>query len=174
MSCDEATQALRVSTLNASFIGRGQKGKYKEEVLQELGQFLEIIAKDKDRRDINISSFLHWVKPAILHDQYWLIKNDGDLEPSGYVLWAWVSRRTLNEYFTQERFALHPMCWNEGEHLIVVDFIIADKFSSRTVIRDLYRKVRNKTGISYKSINISIRDKTGSVVKHNRENAYGH
>ncbi len=45
-----------------------------------------------------------------------------------------VSRKTLNDYFTQERFALHPMCWNEGENLIIVDFAIADNYLSKAVI----------------------------------------
>ncbi|WP_454440093.1 toxin-activating lysine-acyltransferase [Vibrio bathopelagicus] len=160
--------------VNEQFIGRAQKGKYKEEVLQELGQFLEITTKVADRASINISSFIHWVKPAILHDQYLFIKNDGDLDPSGYVLWAWVSRKTLNDYFTQERFALHPMCWNEGENLIIVDFAIADNYLSKAVIRNLYRKARSQAYIPYDSINICVRNKSGFVVKHNRKNDYGH
>ncbi|MEZ8021085.1 toxin-activating lysine-acyltransferase [Vibrio splendidus] len=161
------------SIVNEQFIGRAQKGKHKEEVLQELGQFLEITAKVIDRQSINISSFIHWIKPAILHDQYLFIKNDGDLDPSGYVLWAWVSRKTLNEYFTQERFALHPMCWNEGKYLIIVDFVIADNSLSQTVIRNLYRRARSQADISFNTINICVRNQAGFVVKHNRKSDYG-
>ncbi|WP_045422383.1 toxin-activating lysine-acyltransferase [Vibrio jasicida] len=161
-----------ISTINASLIGRPQIGKYKTEVFQELGQFVEITAKIPHRLNLNVSSFIHWIKPAILHDQYLLIKNDGDLEPSGYVLWAWVSAKTLDEFFTKERFVLHPMCWNEGEHLIIVDFAIANKSFHQSVIRSLYRKARNQADISYKTINICIRDNVGSIIKHNRKNAY--
>ncbi|WED22388.1 toxin-activating lysine-acyltransferase [Vibrio sp. JC009] len=172
MRCYEKNQNLPISSLNALFIGREQRGKSKEEVLQELGQFLEISAKSQGMQEINISSFLHWVKPAILHDQYVFIKNEGDIEACGYVLWAWVDRNTLIEYLNKERFSLHPMCWNEGEHLIIVDFFCSDKSISHFLIKQLYRKARYQAGISYKSVNISIRDNTGSVVKHNRRDGY--
>ncbi|PFG56475.1 RTX toxin acyltransferase family protein [Vibrio sp. ES.051] len=161
-----------IGVINEKFIGHRQKGKYKQEVFQELGQFLEVSAKIADRSDINVRSFLHWVKPAILHDQYFLLKNEGDLEPFGYVLWAWVSKKTLNKYLTQKRFALHPMCWNEGEHLIIVDLAITDNTMSKSVVRSLYQKARKDANVSFKQINICIRDNYGLITKHNRKYSY--
>ncbi|WP_045412621.1 toxin-activating lysine-acyltransferase [Vibrio owensii] len=155
------------SEKNHMFLNRNPHGKYKETIFKELGQLLEITSHLKERQSINISSFLHWVKPAVLHDQYVLIKNKGEIEHSGYLMWAWVSERTLTEFITQERFALHPMCWNEGDNLIVVDFAIANSSQSKSVIREMYRKARRQAGISHKSIKICIRDNTGKVVKHN-------
>ncbi|MEZ9722423.1 toxin-activating lysine-acyltransferase [Vibrio splendidus] len=169
----EQKYKLQSAEVNQLFSRREPRGKFKNELLLELGQFLEITAKVTDRQSINISSFIHWIKPAILHDQYLFIKNDGDLDPSGYVLWAWVSRKTLNEYFTQERFALHPMCWNEGKYLIIVDFAIVDNSLSQTVIRNLYRRARSQADISFNTVNICVRNQAGFVVKHNRKSDYG-
>lgn len=153
--------------MNCLFTGRKLSGKSKSEVLSVLGQLLEITAKLEDGKKINIESFLHWIKPAILHDQYLILKRDGDIEPSGYILWAWVNVKTLEEYFTKDCFALNPMSWNEGEHLIIVDFAISD-YSN---MYELYRRCRNKTGISYKWVNISIRNSAGLVIKNNRRRA---
>lgn len=42
----------------------------KVEVTHELGQFLEIMSKCKTRKELNLASFLHWIKPAVIHRQY--------------------------------------------------------------------------------------------------------
>ena len=167
-------KSLNLTYINNAFKGAPQRGKCKDEILHELGQFLEVMIKCNDSKDITIGSFFHWIKPAILHDQYLFISSHGDLEPSSYILWAWVSDKTLKEYFTQNRFALHPMSWNEGNNLIIVDYQTSDKNLSLSVIRDLYRKARNQAGISFRLINFSIRNQMGIVVKHNRKKAYGY
>ncbi|WP_107290753.1 MULTISPECIES: toxin-activating lysine-acyltransferase [unclassified Photobacterium] len=68
---------------------------------------------------MNISSFLNWVKPAILHDQFFLIREKGKLEYSGYVIWAWVDDNTYSDFMIENRYVLQPMSWNEGENLFI-------------------------------------------------------
>ena len=64
---------LSVSTKNSLFMEREQSGKTKSNILQEIGLLLEVTVKDGSHKNVNINSFLYWVKPAILHDQYILI-----------------------------------------------------------------------------------------------------
>jgi hemolysin-activating ACP:hemolysin acyltransferase len=80
-------------------------------------------------------------------------------------MWAWVNDETLNRYFTETKFFLHPSEWNEGNYLIVVDFCCL--FNSRKVISSLLKDskitqgnrvhycVRNEKGIPVKSSNRS-------------------
>ncbi|WP_318460216.1 toxin-activating lysine-acyltransferase [Photobacterium leiognathi] len=156
-----------ITSINSLFLGREQRGKLKSEILQELGQLLEIAVKNKDRSTVNIGSFIHWIKPAILHDQYLYIKNKGDLEPSGYLIWAWVDTETLYDFFDKDRFIIHPMGFNDGKNLIILDFCYLDENNNLSVIKNLYRKARNEAGVSYKNINICIRDSNGLVVSNN-------
>ncbi|WP_434137521.1 hypothetical protein [Photobacterium leiognathi] len=51
-----------ITSINSLFLGREQRGKLKSEILQELGQLLEIAVKNKDRSTVNIGSFIHWIK----------------------------------------------------------------------------------------------------------------
>lgn len=158
---------LPISSMNALFVGKEQKGLSKDEVFKELGQFLEILTKDRELQNLTISSFLHWIKPAVLHEQYIFIKNDGDIEPSGYLIWAWVDTETLLDFFNKERFILHPMGFNDGNNLIILDYYCAGETNTYSVIRNLYRKARYEVGVNYKNINISIRDSNGLVVRNN-------
>lgn len=151
---------------NSLFIGQPQRGKSKVEIQREIGQLLEIVVKDKYSQNINISSFMFWIKSAVLHDQYVLIDNIGDIEPSGYISWAWVSDKTLSEYLNSQRFILHPMSWNEGDNLIIVDFILSKRINKFSVIRQLYREARCKSHVSYKDINISIRNEKGLIINN--------
>ncbi|PSU70628.1 toxin-activating lysine-acyltransferase [Photobacterium phosphoreum] len=168
MPCYDNERKSPISIMNALFAGKEQKGLTKNEIFQELGQFLEILVKDKELQNITLGSFLHWIKPAVLHEQYIFIKNDGDIEPSGYLIWAWVDTETLFDFFNKERFILHPMSFNDGKNLIILDFYCADKANIYSVIRKLYRKARYEVGVHYKNINISIRDGNGLVVRNNK------
>lgn len=160
---------LSISTKNSLFMERKQSGKTKSNILQEIGLLLEVTVKDEIHKNVNINSFLYWVKPAILHDQYILIKGKGDINPIGYVFWAWVDNNTLTEYLYDDKFVLHPMCWNDGDNLIIVDFMCTEKTYILSLIKSLYRSARNKAFISYKDINICVRDNSGSVIKNNRK-----
>lgn len=39
----------------------------KVEVNHESGQFVEVMSKCNKRRELNLASFLHWIKPAVIH-----------------------------------------------------------------------------------------------------------
>ncbi|PSU17238.1 toxin-activating lysine-acyltransferase [Photobacterium kishitanii] len=160
---------ISVSTKNSLFMERDQCGKNKSEILQEIGQLLEVTVKDSVHKTVNINSFLYWIKPAILHNQYILIDSKGSIEPIGYLIWAWVDNKTLLGYLNNDHFILHPMCWNEGNNLIIVDFLCTEKPYTLSVIKKLYRNARYKAFISCRDINICIRDKSGLVIKHNRK-----
>lgn len=160
-----------ISSINSKFTGKPIKGKFKEEALQELGLFVEVVAKDERRHEINIPSFLYWIKPAILHNQYLFFYDEGDINPTGYILWAWVDEKTLYSYLNSKQFILHPMCWNEGKNLIIVDFVCLNQSDTRFTLHNLYRKLRHKVSMSYKDVNVSIRNSEGSIIKHNRENS---
>lgn len=161
-----------MSLMNSQFTGKSIQGKSKEEVWRDLGQFVEVVARDERRQNINIASFLYWVKPAILHNQYLFFYDEGEIEPTGYVLWAWADEKTLFNYLSSDKFILHPMCWNEGVNLIVIDFVCLSKLSTPAILLKLYRQLKTKVGISYLDVNVCIRNSKGSVVKHNRKYAY--
>lgn len=161
---EKQTPLTHITKLNEKFLGRNCSGKSKLDVLGELGCFLEIFSNSEKAR-INIQSFLHWVKPAILHDQYIFLKLDGYVDFSGYVMWAWVDFDTLEKYLNDDRFIIHPMNWNEGGNLIVVDFFVKDKSCRQAMMRAMYRQARNLVGLSHKDINICIRDNFGKVIK---------
>ncbi|MFA1562503.1 toxin-activating lysine-acyltransferase [Aliivibrio fischeri] len=144
---------LNIIQKNALLTGLEQQGKLKDEILLELGNFLEISSKSKERASISIGSFLHWVKPAVLHNQYVFIKNQGDIDYSGFVI--------------------HPMNWNEGENLIIVDFLYNDSSRRNSIIKSLYRKTRYQIKSNVKDIYICIRDSNGLVVRTNERCIYG-
>ncbi len=68
---------------------------------------LEVTVKDSVHKTVNINSFLYWIKPAILHNQYILIDSKGSIEPIRYLIWAWVDNKTLLGYLNNNHFILH-------------------------------------------------------------------
>ncbi|WP_417880678.1 toxin-activating lysine-acyltransferase [Vibrio sp.] len=143
----------------------------KVEVTHELGQFLEIMSKCKTRKELNLASFLHWIKPAVIHRQYKFFKLSSDVGYTGYVIWAWVDDSTLNKYMTKPRFSLKPMNWNEGNNLIVVDWFVEKNNVSQ--LREFYRFINLSTDIDRKECNICIRDNQGNVIRTNKRSIYG-
>ncbi|CAM2929018.1 RTX toxin-activating lysine-acyltransferase [Vibrio mytili] len=143
----------------------------KVEVTHEIGQFLEIMSKCNTRRGLNLASFMHWIKPAVIHRQYKFLKLSSDIDFTGYVIWAWVDSSTLDKYMTQSRFSLKPMNWNEGNHLIVVDWYVEKNNISQ--LRALYRFITSSTEINRKECNICIRDSQGNIIRTNKRSIYG-
>lgn len=129
------------------------------------------MAKCSKRRELNLASFLHWIKPAVIHRQYKFLKLPSDIGFTGYVIWAWVDDLTLSHYMTQPRFSLKPMNWNEGRNLIVVDWFVEKNRASQ--MKELYKHVISATKISRRKINICIRDEQGNVMKTNKRSSYG-
>ncbi|EKO3570929.1 toxin-activating lysine-acyltransferase [Vibrio metschnikovii] len=160
-----------VSLVNSQITGLPYGPLSKVEVTHELGQFLEIMAKCDKRRELNLASFLHWIKPAVIHRQYKFLKLSSDVGFTGYVIWAWVDDLTLSNYMTQPRFSLKPMNWNEGSNLIVVDWFVEKNRASQ--LKGLYKHVMFSTNISRREINICIRDSQGNIIKTNKRNVYG-
>ncbi|CAK2537643.1 cytolysin-activating lysine-acyltransferase [Vibrio crassostreae] len=161
-----------VSLVNSQISGLHYGPLSKIEVTHELGQFLEIMAKCAKRRELNLASFLHWIKPAVIHRQYKFLKLSSDIGFTGYVIWAWVDDSTLSNYMTQPRFSLKPMNWNEGGNLIVVDWFVEKNRASQ--LKELYKHAMSSTKISRREINICIRDEQGNIIKTNKRNVYGY
>jgi hemolysin-activating ACP:hemolysin acyltransferase len=153
-----------ICDLNTVITGLPQTGLCKDETQQEIGRLVEICAKDTMRKNINIASFLHWIKPAVLHRQVLLLQREGDASANGYISWAWVNDETLAEYHSTPRFSLQPSEWNEGLNLIVVDFCALG--SSEKIIRQLYKKTAALYKLGAQSINVCVRDATGVPVKN--------
>lgn len=109
-----------ISSINAMI--HPLTNKFKDANQQQIGVLLELCARIPVRAAIDVRSFLHWVKPAVLHHQYLLLLREGDVLPYGYISWAWVNEATLTRYINDERFILHPSEWNEGENFVIVDF----------------------------------------------------
>ncbi len=162
-------QELSVSNCNSLLLNRENRSKLKDEALKELGQFLKVSVKDNHRSQINISSFFHWVQPAILHDQFIFLSRDGDSDYCGYLMWAWVNDKTLNDYSLKDRFSIQPMNWNEGRNFIIVDLYLPEEVKDHAIIRNLYRRARNNAGLKVRDINFSIRDNQGIVIRPNRK-----
>lgn len=161
-----------VSLSNSQISGLPYGPLSKVEVTHELGVFIEIMAKCKSRQRLNLASFLHWIKPAVIHRQYKFFKLSSDVGFTGYVIWAWVDDLTLYNYMTQPRFSLKPMNWNEGSNLIIVDWFVEKNRESQ--LRNLYKHVISSTKISRNKINICIRDEQGNIIKTNKRSIYGY
>ncbi|KLN66155.1 toxin-activating lysine-acyltransferase [Vibrio sp. VPAP30] len=160
-----------VSLYNSQITGQPYRPLSKAEVTHELGQFVETMSKSKSRQTINLASFIHWVKPAVLHRQYRFLKLSSDIEYTGYVLWGWVDDSTLLSFMTEPRFSLKPMHWNEGRNLIVVDWYAQKNNLSQ--IKAIYKHFTSSTNLSFKDVNICIRDSQGNVVRTNKRGLYG-
>ncbi|NOI24212.1 RTX toxin acyltransferase family protein [Vibrio mediterranei] len=160
-----------VSSVNSQISGLPYGPLSKIEVTHELGQFLEVMAKCASRRELNLASFLHWIKPAVIHRQYKFLKLSSDVGFTGYVIWAWVDDSTLSNYMTQPRFSLKPMHWNGGCNLIVVDWFVERNRLSQ--LKALYKHVISSTKISTREVNICIRDEHGNIIKTNKRSIYG-
>ncbi|NRF62593.1 toxin-activating lysine-acyltransferase [Vibrio coralliilyticus] len=161
-----------VSYYNNQITGMPYGALSKADATHELGRFVETMSKSKLRQNLNLSSFLHWIKPAVLHRQYKFLKLTSDVEYTGYVLWAWVDDSTLTKYMTQPRFFLKPMHWNEGNNLIIVDWFVEKNKNSQ--LRELYRHITSSTDINRSAVNICIRDDQGRIVRTNKRSIYGY
>ncbi|USD61665.1 toxin-activating lysine-acyltransferase [Vibrio sp. SCSIO 43140] len=162
---------ISVCQFNSQFSGLPYGPLTKIEVTHELGLFVEVMAKCDKRKELNLASFLHWIKPAVIHRQYKLLKLSSDVEFTGYVIWAWVDDLTLSKYMTQARFSLKPMNWNEGQNLIVVDWFSEKNTFSQ--LRALYKNFLSSTKIERSEVNICVRDETGNIIKTNKRSIYG-
>lgn len=161
-----------VSILNGKISGLRYGPLSKLEVTQELGRFVEVMSKCNQRSDLNIASFLHWIKPAVIHRQYKFLKLPSDVEFTGYVIWAWVDELTLSNYMTRPRFSLKPMNWNEGSNLIVVDWFVEKNKISQ--LKELYKFFLSSTNLTLGEVNICIRDTQGNIIKTNKRSLYGY
>ncbi|CAI2161191.1 ACP:hemolysin acyltransferase (hemolysin-activating protein) [Serratia fonticola] len=135
-----------ISSINAMI--HPLTNKFKDTNQQQIGVLLELCARIPDRAGIDVRSFLHWVKPAVLHHQYLLLLREGDVLPYGYISWAWVNEATLTRYINDERFILHPSEWNEGEHFVIMDFCCLGDASY--CLRHLFKKrweLKKKSGL---------------------------
>lgn len=128
-----------------------------------LGELLETCAQDPVRRNIDLKSFLHWLKPAVLHDQFLMLKNDGEGQSSGYVTWALVDEQTLYRYKYEARFLLHPSEWHEGSNLIVMDFCSLG--DPRRFFKKMLTTGKLLAAGGIDSITACARDKQGNPVK---------
>jgi len=133
--------------------------------LWSLGNLLEICARDCKYKKVDLQSFLHWVKPAILHGQYKLIYTQDNIRCTGFVFWAWVNDDTVYRYLNSNRFILQPSEWNEGRNLIVVDYCNVTK--SLKEIKKLFTTAR-KINEHVDSISYCIRDEAGIPIKNKK------
>jgi len=112
--------SFNISSINALL--HPLTDKFKDTDQQQIGMLLELCAQIPARKKIDICSFLHWVKPAVLHHQYLVLSREGDILPYGYISWAWINEATFTRYSTDDRFILHPSEWNEGKVFVIIDF----------------------------------------------------
>lgn len=161
-----------VSLVNSQISGLPYGSLSKVEVTHELGMFAEIMARCQSRQRLNLASFLHWIKPAVIHRQYKFLKLPSDVGFTGYVIWAWVDDSTLSNYMTQPKFSLKPMNWNEGNNLIVVDWFVEKNRVSQ--LSELYKHIVSSTKLGRHDIYICIRDEQGNIIKTNKRSIYGY
>ncbi|WP_164521485.1 toxin-activating lysine-acyltransferase [Iodobacter ciconiae] len=107
---------MSISTINAGI--KSSSEKLKPYFQMYIGAMVELCSQDALRKDLDIKSFLHWIKPAVLHDQFLFLQNDGEVSPSAYITWAFVNEETLHRYSHGPRFVLHPSEWNEGTTIL--------------------------------------------------------
>lgn len=134
----------------------------KDRVHWTFGNFIELCARDERKKNINIQSFLHWVKPAILNGQYHLFYSKDGSKCIGYIMWAWVNDETHVKYLKSKRFILHPSEWNEGRNLIIVDY--CNMTRSHHLIKNLFKNNR-KIKSNVRTISYCIRKEDGTPLK---------
>ncbi|MGL5600498.1 MAG: toxin-activating lysine-acyltransferase [Silvania sp.] len=138
----------KISIINAAIHPLTDKSRDTNQ--QQIGALLELCARIPDCAGIDICSFLHWVKPAVLHHQYLFLWREGDVQPYGYISWAWVNKETLRRYINDERFILHPSEWNEGDNLVIIDFCCLD--NTTPCLRQLLKKRRELRKLGLNSV----------------------
>ncbi|EGQ9967402.1 toxin-activating lysine-acyltransferase [Vibrio cholerae] len=106
-----------------------------------LGDLTYILATNQERRKLSVGSFYHWFINAIKHEQVHLLQDEFSRYATGYLIWAWVSDKTLDQYLTDPTFVPHPSQWNEGKNLIFFDICLPNKKLSTK--RKLF-KIKNK------------------------------
>ncbi|PSU47328.1 toxin-activating lysine-acyltransferase [Photobacterium frigidiphilum] len=153
---------LSLNTLNRTISPSTPYCHNNNMVAWSLGNIVEICARDSRYKKVDIQSFLHWVKPAILHGQYKLFYTQDNIRCTGFIFWAWVNNDTVHRYINSNRFFLQPSEWNEGRNLIIVDYCDLTKSSNNIrklfTIAELINKnvdsisycVRNEVGIPEK------------------------
>ncbi|WP_157236156.1 toxin-activating lysine-acyltransferase [Chitiniphilus shinanonensis] len=128
-----------------------------------MGALLDICVQDPQRSSLDLRTFVHWLKPAVLHSQFLLLQDEGEVVPSGYVTWAWVDDATALRYQNAPRFVLHPSEWHEGLHLVVMDFCVLG--DPTRFMRRLLRCTRHLARRGAASINVCIRDACGLPIR---------
>ncbi|MGF1879197.1 toxin-activating lysine-acyltransferase [Photobacterium frigidiphilum] len=153
---------LTLSGLNKVISRETPYSHNKNMILFSLGVFLEICSKDERNKKIDIQSFIHWVKPAVLHGQYHFLYSEDKMKYTGFIMWAWVNDNTLQRYLTSDRFNLHPSEWNEGRNLIIVDYCNLTKLHQK--LRKILKKVKKHKN-NFDSFNYCIRNDSGIPTK---------
>ncbi|MGF1748830.1 toxin-activating lysine-acyltransferase [Vibrio cionasavignyae] len=109
---------------NSYILGTTSRSIFMEPRMATLGTLTSIVAKIPSRRSLSISSFYHWVANGINNEQIKLLQGELDIEPTGYLIWAWANDKTVQEYLSDSKFVPHPSQWSEGRNLIILDIFL--------------------------------------------------
>jgi len=91
------------------------------------------------RNKFRLASLEPQLWPAVTLNQI-LFYFDGRGNPRAYVTWAYVTDAVLKDVSSDENRLLHLSEWNEGENLLIVDFVAPFGHAGRFA-RHLYRSV---------------------------------
>ncbi|MEZ9523898.1 toxin-activating lysine-acyltransferase [Enterovibrio norvegicus] len=135
---------------NTIILGKTAREIGIDERMAILGRLTAFYARRNDKKVISVGSFYHWMTPAIKHEQVRVYYDEYESTPNGYIIWAWLSDKTLDEYLTNEKFVPHPSQWNEGANLVVFDICFSK--DNKKNLKDVIRIKRSLTLSGVRSI----------------------
>ncbi|WP_115306180.1 toxin-activating lysine-acyltransferase [Suttonella ornithocola] len=127
-----------------------------------LGKVLWIWGCSPLHRRWPIESAIHYVLPAIEHQQFRLLVGSDGI-PRGYTSWAWLNANSEKRYIANPN-SLRPEDWHNGKRLWFIDFISPFGFLYTAQLRRLMGEVH---GNSYLAHSIRLRDNgKAQLVEH--------
>lgn len=127
-----------------------------------LGKVLWLWGCSSLHRRWPIESAIHYVLPAIEHQQYRLMVGSDGM-PRGYTSWAWLNAESEKRYIADPN-ALQPEDWKNGDRLWFIDFISPFGFRYTAQLRRLMGEVHGK---NYLARSIRLREQgKAQLVEH--------
>jgi cytolysin-activating lysine-acyltransferase len=97
----------------------------------QIGSLMQVLL-NTERRTFKLISIALQTIPALRVNQMCVIRNERG-EPTGYVLWAFLSDEVASQMIANPDRLLHYSEWNEGLNLWIIDFVAQPGFARKLV-----------------------------------------
>ncbi|MDD1780975.1 toxin-activating lysine-acyltransferase [Enterovibrio sp. ZSDZ35] len=93
-----------------------------EKYIRRLGLITLALSQSAHYRVFQFASIKAWILPAVCHGNEHVFVDPDLGYVEGFMTWACVDENTFKRLTTNSDYMLHPSEWNEGEHVVVLDF----------------------------------------------------